>query len=127
MGRVLMALAAALALAACAQQAPPSAEELPDPSAISVARELEMLADDGRAIAEAQCAACHSVGEYGDSPNVDAPPLRYALANHGETVLAEELINGIQVTHQMPGFQFNPQGVDALIVYLQSIQQPPPN
>jgi hypothetical protein len=41
-------------------------------------------------------------------------------------VLQEELIQGIQVAHPMPEFQFNPQGVDALIAYLQSIQQTPP-
>lgn len=124
MARSVGVLAAVLVLAACAVQSPPSADERP--SAASAASELSLRADDGRAIAEAQCAACHSVGEYGDSPNAAAPPLRYALANHRSDVLAEELINGIQVTHQMPGFQLNPQGVDALIVYLQSIQQPPP-
>jgi len=109
MVRLILAAAAMLVLTACA---------VPTEEGASNAA----LADDGRAIAEAQCAACHSVGEYGESPNAAAPPLRTVLANHSDEVLAEELINGIQVTHQMPGFQLNPQGVDALIVYLRSIQ-----
>lgn len=127
MVRKICAALAILALAACAGPTTPSGDERPNPDAISVGQELDLLADDGRAIAEAQCAGCHSVGEYGDSPNPDAPPLRHVLADHASGALAEELINGIQVTHQMPDFQFNPQGVDALIVYLQSIQTPAPN
>lgn len=86
----------------------------------------EALAADGRDIAEAQCASCHAVGLYGDSPAPEAPPFRYALARYDSAVLEEELIQGIQVAHPMPEFQFNPQGVDALIAYLQSIQQTPP-
>lgn len=112
MVRALVAIAAVFVLSACAAQ-----------SDEQVSRQA--LAEDGRAIAEAQCAACHSVGEYGASPNPAAPPLRHVLADHSGEVLAEELIQGIQVAHPMPDFQFNPQGVDALIVYLQSIQTPP--
>jgi mono/diheme cytochrome c family protein len=82
------------------------------------------LASDGRDIAEAQCAACHSVGTYGESPNVSAPPFRTILTRYRAVVLEEELIAGIQVAHPMPEFQFNPQGADALIAYLRSIQVP---
>ncbi len=83
------------------------------------------LAADGREIAEAQCAACHAVGRYGESPAPEAPPLRHVLARYDSAVLEEELIQGIQVAHPMPDFQFNPQSVDALIAYLQSIQETP--
>jgi cytochrome c len=83
----------------------------------------EMISD-GRDIAEAQCAACHAVGPYGDSPNADAPPLRRVLSRYNADVLEEELIAGIQVAHPMPEFQFNPQGVDALIAYLRAIREP---
>ena len=82
------------------------------------------LVEDGRAIAEAECAACHAVGEYGESPNAAAPPFRTVLSRYRAEVLREELINGIRVAHPMPEFQFNPQGVDALVAYLRSIQQP---
>ena len=83
------------------------------------------LAEDGRAIAEAQCSSCHSIGPYGASPNVAAPPFRTVLSRYRADVLEEELINGIRVAHPMPDFQFNPQGAEALIAYLQSIQEEP--
>lgn len=104
----------ALALGACAAQPGPSIE----PTQADLAR-------DGRDIAEAQCAACHAVGEYGASPVAEAAPLRRVLARYSADALEEELIAGIQVNHQMPDFQFNPQGADALIAYLRSIQETP--
>lgn len=82
------------------------------------------LAADGRDIAEAECAACHAVGAYGESPRAAAPVFRTVLTRYRAEVLEEELIAGIQVAHPMPEFQFNPQGADALIAYLQSIQTP---
>jgi mono/diheme cytochrome c family protein len=107
----------ALMLSACAAHEQPSAVA----SGVTAA-----LVDDGRSIAEAQCAGCHAVGEYGESPDPTAPVFRTVLARYRADVLEEELINGIRVSHPMPDFQFNPQGADALIAYLQSIQQPAP-
>lgn len=114
MRRLAILAVALFALGACAAQT-----ESPD--GVST----EALAADGRDIAEAQCAACHSVGSYGDSPMPQAPPFRTVLSRYREETLKEELINGVRVTHPMPEFQFNPQGVDALIAYMRSIQQPP--
>lgn len=114
--RIMTVAMAALALTACASQQAPSA-----PVDAQTA-----LAEDGRDIAEAQCSGCHAVGPYGDSPNAAAPPFRTVLSQYHADVLQEELINGIRVAHPMPQFQFNPQGVDALIAYLQSIQTPAP-
>lgn len=106
---------AALALLLCACAAPQSHNVAPaDPG----------LVDDGREIAESQCATCHAVGTSGDSPNPRAPHFRTLLSRYHADVLQQELIEGIRVTHPMPEFQFNPQGVDALIAYLQSIQTP---
>jgi mono/diheme cytochrome c family protein len=112
MRRIIILTAAVVLLAACAGQDAEVSQEA--------------LARDGREIAEAQCAACHAVGPYGESPAPEAPPFRYALARYDSEVLEEELIQGIRVAHPMPEFQFNPQGVDALIAYMQSIQQTPP-
>lgn len=115
MKRFVLGLAfAAAACAAPQSEAPPAAA--PEAAASD-------LAADGRAIAEAQCAGCHAVGEYGESPNPMAPTFRTVLSRYSAEVLEEELINGIQVNHTMPEFQFNPQGADALIAYLRSIQQ----
>jgi mono/diheme cytochrome c family protein len=112
MHRLILAFAAASLLTACVGQSAPGPQE--------------SLANDGRAIAEAQCARCHAVGEYGESPNPAAPTFRTVLSRYRADVLEEELINGIRVAHPMPDFQFNPQGADALIAYLQSIQEEPP-
>lgn len=92
----------------CAQQAAPA----------------EFLVNDGREIAEAQCAGCHAVGSYGESSNAEAPPFRTVLSTYRPDVLEEELIAGIRVAHPMPEFHFNPQSTDALVAYLRSIQQP---
>lgn len=116
MVRFLVAAAAALALTACASPEAPSAPAVDEQAA---------LAEDGRDIAEAQCAGCHAVGPYGDSPMAAAPTFRTLLSQYHADVLEEELINGIRVAHPMPQFQFNPQGVDALIAYLRSIQTEP--
>lgn len=80
------------------------------------------LIEDGRDIAIAECAQCHAVGGYGQSPLPSAPPFRALFSRYRAEVLEEELIAGIRVAHPMPDFQFNPQGADALIAYLRSIQ-----
>lgn len=113
MNRALTAAFALLSLWACAAPA----AELP----------AEGLAADGRDIAEAQCASCHAVGSYGDSPNPAAPTFRTVLSQYNPEVLEEELITGIEVAHPMPAFEFNPVGVDALIAYLRSIQEAQPD
>jgi mono/diheme cytochrome c family protein len=110
-------VAAAVALTACA--APAAGGDA------AVSADAQALAEDGRSIAEAECAACHVVGEYGESPNPAAPTFRTVLSRYRAEVLKEELINGIRVAHPMPEFQFNPQSADALIAYLQAIQAPP--
>ncbi len=112
--RTLFAVATLVALSACAGQ--------PGEAPVSP----EALARDGRDIAEAQCSRCHAVGEYGESPNVQAPAFRTVLSRYRAEVLQEELIEGIRVNHQMPDFQFNPQGADALIAYMRSIQAAEP-
>jgi mono/diheme cytochrome c family protein len=82
-----------------------------------------VMVEDGRAIAEAQCARCHAVHPEGVSPNPRAPVFRTILARYDENVLARELVDGMGVAHApMPQFQFDPKGTDALIAYLQSIQ-----
>jgi mono/diheme cytochrome c family protein len=120
MRRLFVVIAAGALLASCA-----SGTAAPPPSTRSAA-ELEALAADGRDIAEAQCARCHAVGPYGESPDPRAPVFRTIFQRYNASVLEQELIEGIRVAHPMPEFHFNPQGTDALIQYLQTIQDPPP-
>lgn len=109
-------IAAALA-AACAAPAPDTA--MPT-SAVEPSQAA--LAEDGRVIAETQCASCHAIADFGDSPVAAAPALRTVLSRYSADALEQELIEGIRVAHPMPEFHFNPQGADALIAYLRSIQ-----
>lgn len=93
------------------------------------ARETENTAvaavQDGRIIAETQCGGCHASGREGMSPRADAPPLRFLFSHYRADTLAEEFMSGVKVGHpDMPLFEINPQGVDKLVAYLKSIQQP---
>jgi len=71
-------------------------------------------------------AGCHAAGEYGESPNPTAQTFLTLLSRYrAEVFLEEELIASIQVAHPMPAFQFNPQGIDTLMMYLRYIQTLP--
>jgi len=108
----LLAAAAALALAACAQT---QAETPRVASSDQVAT--------GRAIAQAECASCHAVGETGASPLPDAPAFRHIRARYRFDVLAEELRAGIHVGDaRMPAFDLSVQQIDALIAYLGALE-----
>ncbi len=79
--------------------------------------------EDGKALAEANCASCHAVGRSGTSPNPKAPVFRTVLKRYSENMLRTELAEGMRVTHDpMPQFQFRPEAVDSLIAYLKSIE-----
>jgi mono/diheme cytochrome c family protein len=86
----------------------------------------EALIADGKAIAENQCGACHAIGAAGQSPNAKAPVFRTILARYSETALVDDLTEGIRIGHpDMPQITLRPEGVDALVGYLRSIQDKP--
>jgi mono/diheme cytochrome c family protein len=77
----------------------------------------------GQALAEANCGACHATGQTGESPAPEAPAFRRLSQNYRVASLEEALAEGISVGHPaMPQFAFAPDDVDALIAYLESIQ-----
>lgn len=81
----------------------------------------------GQEIAQTNCGSCHAVGAVGDSPAPEAPPFRTLSRNYRVDTLEEALAEGISVGHPaMPQFAFPPDDVDALVAYLQSIQEEPP-
>ena len=109
--RVLVLLVALAALAACAT---------PEERATRGERAR------GHEIALARCGSCHAVGVSGDSPAPEAPPFRTLSRNYRVDTLEEALAEGISVGHPaMPQFQFPAEDVDALVAYLQSIQEEP--
>jgi hypothetical protein len=74
-------------------------------------------------MAENLCAGCHAVYAADQSRHPDAPPLRHLSQSVDLDELRSPLQEGFVADHpDMPGFAFEPQHVDALLFYLQSIQ-----
>jgi mono/diheme cytochrome c family protein len=81
----------------------------------------------GRAIAEAECAKCHAIGESDMSPHPAAPPFRTFSAKWPVEDLQEALAEGLTVGHSdMPEFIFEEREIGDLIAFLQSIQEKAP-
>jgi mono/diheme cytochrome c family protein len=116
---VFLVAALSASLLGCIDEATPVATS--GQSVVTTADAAQI--EDGRAIAERNCAACHAIGPDGDSPNPAAPWFRSLLSRYKAEVLATELIEGMRVAHApMPQFQFNPAATDSLIAYLRSVQ-----
>lgn len=82
------------------------------------------LTDKGEVLVRENCSRCHAVGVEGASPNPEAPPFRTLSSKYPIEDLAESLAEGIVSGHpDMPIFVFDPLQVDAIIAYLESIQQ----
>jgi len=83
-------------------------------------------ADDlerGRAILAENCSRCHATGTEGNSPLPAAPAFRQLGEHYPVADLAEALAEGIVTGHPaMPEFTFEPDEIDAIIAYLQSLQ-----
>ena len=81
------------------------------------------LVEQGREIAQTNCAACHALDATSDSPHADAPAFRTLSDRYPIDSLQEALAEGIVVGHaDMPEFSFDPDEVDALIAFLESLQ-----
>ena len=131
--------AVALLVTACAKPAPVPEETLPAEPSLGIEApaepaerpdgafentESERLGQ-GRAIAENICSTCHAIGLEGASPHRDAIPFRDLSKNYPIEDLAEPLAEGIMVGHpDMPVFAFEPDHIDSLIAYIESIQTP---
>jgi len=84
------------------------------------------LANKGEVLVRENCSRCHAVGLAGDSPNAEAPPFRTLSGKYPIEDLAESLAEGIVSGHpEMPIFVFKPHDIDAIIAYLESIQEAP--
>ena len=94
-------------------------------SATTLESAQDLFNRSGQDIAEANCSGCHAIGHGGDSPHPDAKEFRYFSENYPVADLAEALAEGIVVGHpDMPVFQFEPDDVDKLIEYIESVQAP---
>jgi len=84
------------------------------------------LTDKGEALVKKNCSRCHAIGREGNSPHPQAPPFRTLSSKYPVEDLAESLAEGIVSGHpDMPIFVFTPPDVEAIIDYLNSIQDQP--
>jgi len=84
------------------------------------------LTGKGEALVKENCSRCHATGRDGNSPHPQAPPFRTLSAKYPIEDLAESLAEGIVSGHpDMPVFVFDPEDVEAIIQYLNSIQEQP--
>ena len=120
-----------LPLAACGTQedmaAPPAAPELAAPPPEDAASPIPAseLVGQGEAMAETLCAGCHAIGLTGESPEPEAMPFRQISWHYPVEALAEPLAEGIMVAHpKMPQWEFEPEQIDALLAYLETVQVP---
>ena len=80
--------------------------------------------DRGRRFAEANCAHCHAIGRFGDSPLPIAPPFRRLHEVYPVESLEEALAEGIVTGHpSMPRFELAPDQINDLIAYLKSLEE----
>ncbi len=84
------------------------------------------LTDKGEVLVKENCSRCHAIGKDGDSPHPEAPPFRTLSSKYPVADLAESLAEGIVSGHpDMPIFVFSPHDVEAIIEYLESVQDVP--
>ncbi len=81
----------------------------------------------GRVLAERNCSTCHAIGPSKQSPVPAAPPFQTLANQWPPEYLQEALAEGIQVGHggtgiQMPEFHFEPQQIEDLIAYLNTLR-----
>jgi len=84
------------------------------------------LTDKGKVLVEQNCSRCHAIGKEGASTHPEAPPFRTLSSRYPIEDLAESLAEGIVSGHpDMPIFVFSATDVEAIIEYLNSIQDQP--
>src|SRR5690606_28928907 len=76
----------------------------------------------GRALVEANCAACHGVGASDESAHRQAPPLRTLSERYPIDALEEAFVEGISTGHpDMPEFVATPDQIAAIIDYIATL------
>jgi mono/diheme cytochrome c family protein len=78
----------------------------------------------GMRFARANCARCHSIDLYSESPLKIAPPFRTLHLKYPVEGLEESLAEGIVVGHPtMPEFRLEPDQIADLIAFLKSLER----
>jgi cytochrome c len=78
----------------------------------------------GRQLAEANCAMCHQIGRFGESPLAIAPPFRTLHERYPVEELEEGLAEGLVTGHPtMPQFRLDAAQIADFIAYLKSLEK----
>jgi mono/diheme cytochrome c family protein len=87
-------------------------------------QDKQALESRGEGVLTTNCSRCHAVGRTGDSTHPEAPPFRTLGRRYPIDELAEALAEGLSSGHpDMPEFRFEVDDVNAILAYLNSIQQ----
>ena len=81
-------------------------------------------AEAGHALAEQYCARCHAIEGAGPGPAPEAPPFTRIARQWPPDHLREAFAEGIMVGHgpvEMPEFELEPDAIDDLVAYLNSL------
>lgn len=89
----------------------------------AAAQENDPVIAYGKALVEANCAACHGIGLTDESHHADAPPFRTLWERYPIDALEESFVEGIATGHpDMPQFTATPQQIAAILDYIASLQ-----
>jgi cytochrome c len=87
-------------------------------------QDKRVLERRGEGLLTKNCSRCHAVGRAGDSVHPEAPLFRRLGQRYPIEQLAEALAEGLSSGHpDMPEFRFEIDDVDAILAYLESIQE----
>ena len=88
------------------------------------AQEAGPPAQQGAALMTEHCAMCHAVGRVDMSLERQAPPLREIARRVPLATLSRQMASGTFGAHpRMPRFNFSPREVNAIMRYLETIQE----
>ena len=80
-------------------------------------------AQSGFVFVKTNCAICHAIGRYDESPLAIAPPFRTLHNRYPIEDLEESLAEGIVTGHpSMPQFQLDGAQINDLIAYLKTLE-----
>lgn len=84
---------------------------------------LEPDEQRGFTFVQTNCAMCHAVGKFGDSPLAIAPPFRTLHEFYPIDSLQEALAEGIVTGHpSMPQFQLETDQIEDVLAYLKTLE-----
>jgi len=88
-----------------------------------LAAQTRRLTQEGKNLAQKNCAWCHAIGAQGKSPNSLAPPFRDLKRRHPLLALREPLERGIAAPHEaMPKFEVTEAQIESLVAFINSLE-----